>query len=76
MLVYICASLLHLAVDSRSLSQAEKKVTAAKPEQIHKMTNFLSENNCHFVKLLSFASSYFFLSLKSKLVIKQPTAKS
>ena len=37
MVVYICASLLHLAVESRNLSQAEKKVTVVKPEQIHKI---------------------------------------
>ena len=37
MFVYICASLLHLAVEPRNLSQAEKKVTVPKPEQIHKM---------------------------------------
>ena len=31
MLVYIRASLLQLAVESRNLSHAEKKVTVAKP---------------------------------------------
>ena len=38
MVVYIWASLLHLAVES------EKKVTVVKPEQIHKMTIFLNQN--------------------------------
>ena len=49
-----------LAVESRDLSQAEKKVTVVKPEQIFKMTIIfsqkgqkwslviLSENSCHF----------------------------
>ena len=40
--VYICASLLHLAVES------EKKVTVVKPEQIHKMTIFLNQNGPGF----------------------------
>ena len=32
-----------LAIGSRDLSQAEKKVTSVKPEQIHKMVK-----SCHF----------------------------
>ena len=53
----------------------------AKLSKFTKMTTIftqivvLSENRCHFVNLLSFASSYFFISLKSKLVIKQPKAR-
>ena len=61
-----------LQVESRDFSQADqKKRTACKAEQIHKITpiyiqngpwlSFLSENCCHFVNLLSFASTSFFL---------------
>ena len=39
-----------LAVESHDLSQAEKKVTVFKPEQIHKMTIIFTQNgqNSHF----------------------------
>ena len=63
-----------LGVESRDFFHAEKERTACKVEQIHKMTTiftqndnlgpFLSKYNCHFVNLLSFASSSFFLSMK------------
>ena len=56
-----------LGVESRDFSQAEK-------ERTHKMTTIFTqngprlsliiENSCLFVNLLSFANSYFFLSLK------------
>ena len=36
----------------------------------------LSENSCHFVNLLSFASSSFFLSLKKNHVTQLATAKN
>ena len=44
MVVYISSSLLHLATGSRDFSQAEKKVTVVKPEQIHKMTILFTQN--------------------------------
>ena len=34
-----------LALDSRDLSQAEKEITACKPEQIHKMTTIFTQND-------------------------------
>ena len=56
----MCSNLLHLAVESRDLSQAENKMAVARDEQIHKMTiiftqnhgkqskiYILSENSCH-----------------------------
>jgi hypothetical protein len=56
-------------VESRDFSQAEKERTACKAEEIHKITtiftqngprlSFLSDNVCHFVNLLCFASSSF-----------------
>ena len=63
-----------LGVESRDFSQAEKERTACKTEQIHKMTTryshskrqprtILSDNSCHFVNLLTFESSSFFLSM-------------
>ena len=61
-----------LAVESCDLPQAKKDITAPKAKQIHKMTTILTQNgpknvvlneNGHFVNLLSFANSYFFLSL-------------
>ena len=55
-------------------SQDEKVRTACKPEQIYKMTTIftqngprlllLSENRCHFVNLLRFGSTSFFLNLR------------
>ena len=42
------SKILQLNVGSRDLSQAEKEITACKPEQIHK----LSKNSCHFKNLL------------------------
>ena len=47
--VYICSSSWLLAVESRDLSPAEKKITVAKPEQIQKMTIIFTQNG-----LLSF----------------------
>ena len=35
--IYMCSSLLQLAVVSRDLSQAQKLITVCKAEQIHKM---------------------------------------
>ena len=63
----ICSSFELLADESRDLSQAEKKIHN-KVEQIHKTTAFdvLSENNCHFLNLLSFDNSYFLLSNQSR----------
>ena len=69
----LCSNKKILGVESRDFSQAEKERTACKPEQIHKMTTIFtqngprlwSENGCHFVNLLSFASIFFFLSLKN-----------
>ena len=62
-----------LALESRDLYQAEKKITFAKDEQIHKMTTIftqkrskiviLSENSCHFVNLLIYNNGLFLLSL-------------
>ena len=58
-MVYICASLLHLALESRDLSQTEKKDRLLQAEQLPKMTLkvflgeklfILSEKKCHFVK--------------------------
>ena len=40
----MCSSLLHLAVESRDLSQAEKKITVVKDEQTHKMTIIFTQN--------------------------------
>ena len=55
-----------LGVESRDFSHAEKERTACKAEQIHRMTiiftfefSVLTENSCHFVNLISFASSSF-----------------
>ena len=56
-----------LRVESRDFSQAEKKRTAGKAEQIHKMTTIFTQIivvRCHFVNLLSFTSTYIFLSLR------------
>ena len=59
----MCSSLLQLAVESRDLSQDEKKIEA---EQIHQITtlftqndvffsplDILTEKSCHFDNLLS-----------------------
>ena len=60
--VYIWSSLLQLTVESRDLSQAEKKFTKLQAEQIHKMStiftqkhlkNVMGEKFCHFVNLHS-----------------------
>ena len=45
MVVYICSSSWLLAGGSRGLSQAEKKVTVAKAEQIKKKYYFHSKYN-------------------------------
>ena len=41
--VYICSSFELLADESRDLSQAEKKITIVKIEQIHKMTSMVTQ---------------------------------
>jgi hypothetical protein len=66
-----------LGVESRDFSQAEKEKTACKAMKIHEMpTIFIkkrqprtifSENNCHIVNLLIFASSSFFVSMRKIL---------
>jgi hypothetical protein len=43
--VYICSSSWLLAIRSRDLSQAEKKITVAKGEQIEKMTPIFAQND-------------------------------
>ena len=64
-----------LGVQSRDFSQAEKERTTilAKPSNSQNANYFhskrqprtiLSENSCHFVNFLSFASSSFFLSMR------------
>ena len=63
-----------LAPESHDLFQAEKQMIVSYAEKIHKMRTIftqdcqprtiLSENNCHFVNLLSLANSCFFLSLR------------
>ena len=45
--VYICSSFWLLAVESRDLSQAEKKVIVVKREPIHKMTISLNYLTFH-----------------------------
>jgi hypothetical protein len=51
------------APESRDLSPSDTEITACKAEEIHKMTLKMAID-CHFVNLLSFASTYFFLSLR------------
>jgi hypothetical protein len=41
----MCSKKKILAIESRGLSQAEKKITACKAEQIHKMTTIFTQNN-------------------------------
>ena len=43
--VYICASLLHLTVESHALSKAEKKIIVLRAEKIQNMTILLIENS-------------------------------
>ena len=43
--VYMSSSFWLLAVGSRDLSPAEKKITACKAEQINKMTTIFSQND-------------------------------
>ena len=43
----MCSINLQLAVGSRYLSQAEKKETVVKPEQIRKMTIISTQNGQH-----------------------------
>ena len=67
-----------LGVDPRDFSYAEKERTACKVEQIHKMTIIFTENSPRLSfreNLFSFASSSFFLSLKSD-VTQLATAKN
>ena len=42
MVVYICASLLLLAVETRDLYQAEKKILLLQAEQSHNMTTIFT----------------------------------
>ena len=45
MVHYICGGLLPLLVESLDFSQAEKKRTACKAEQIHKMTTIFTQHD-------------------------------
>ena len=57
-----------LGDESRGFSQDEKERTACKEGQTQKLgtifTFKISENSCHFVNVLSFASNSVFLSQK------------
>ena len=56
-----------LGFESRDFPQAVKEKTACKAEQIHKKRqpwSILSENSCCFFNFFSFASSYFFFSMR------------
>ena len=66
-MVYIWSSLLQLTVESRDLSQAEKKFTKLQAEQIHKMStiftqkhlkNVMGEKICHFVNTVCNNSNF------------------
>ena len=46
--VYICTSLLQLGVESRDLSQNEKKLLLLKADQIYKMADIFTQNNDFF----------------------------
>ena len=73
--------------ESRGVSHAEKERTVWKDAQIQKMTTIFtqkrhprtifSENSCHFVNMLSFASTSFFLSLRkiTWLNLQQPKTR-
>ena len=43
--VYMCSSLLQLAVGSHDLSQAEKEITACKADRIHKKTSIFTQKD-------------------------------
>ena len=43
--VYMCSSLLQLAVGSHDLSQAEKEITVCKADRIHKKTSIFTQND-------------------------------
>jgi hypothetical protein len=56
-----------LGVDSRDFPHAEKEIAACKAEKIKKTTTIFTQNAprlSFFVNLLSFASSFFFHSLR------------
>ena len=65
MVLYMFSSFWLLGVQSLNFSQAEKERTVCKAEQIHKMTTIFNRTTkiCYFVKMLSFASSSFFVSM-------------
>ena len=56
-MVYICARLLQLAVESRDLAQAV----------------ILSEKSCHFCELAQLVTTVFFSQLEINHVFQQPT---
>ena len=65
--LYMSSSFWLLQVESRHFSQAEKERFACKAEQSHKTTTIFTQNDKnsnHFVNILSFASSSFFLSMR------------
>ena len=67
MVLYMSSSFWLLGVESRDFSHAEKERTACKAEQINSKRQprtILNENSCHFVNLLNFLNTFFFLSLR------------
>ena len=85
--LYMSSSCWLLGVESHDFSQDEKGWTVCKAEQIHKMTityfhskqqprTILSENSCHLVNLLSFASSSFFLSMRKIMWLNSQQPKT
>ena len=69
-MLYMFSSFWLLGVQTLDYSQAEKERTVCKAEQIHKMTTIFNQVEqprttkiCYFVKMLSFASSSFFVSM-------------
>ena len=65
----VCSSFQQLADESRDLSQAEKKITVVKDEQIHKMTTIFTQNG-------NFEFILFYFQLQINHVIHQQTAQS
>ena len=74
LVVYICANLFHLPVESRDLSQAEKKksqITTIFTQNDNRI--ILSENSCHCFKFAQLATTAIFSQLEINHLIEQPS---
>ena len=76
--LYMFSSFWLLEVQSRDISHAEKKRTACKAEQIHKMTTIVTQNcpRLSFCEFVQVCKQFFVSQLEKNCLTQLPTVKN